>query len=213
MFSFSKPMNPALSSHLDSQVAFYNDLSKSMSGAFQSICEANLKLSQTMLEEILGTAQRILTTTNVGELFEAATSGAQPASDQLRSYQQHMSRLAADAQVDLSRVTQQHGAETSRTAQALVDEVGRVTAEESERSLRQKEEFLKNFRDPFQQDGSADAEAGLRAKAGARSAREGVAASMQSAGEAVFAGAAQSTRPAQHPGAQQPGNKQSGTPK
>ena len=207
MFAFSKPMNPALSSHLDSQFAFFNDLSQSISASFQSICAANLKLSQTMLEESLGTGQRMLATTSIGDMFGAAASSAQPASDKLRSYQQHMSRLAADAQVDLSRVTQQHGPETSRTAHALADEVTRVASEESERNLRQKEEFLKNFRDPFQQDGGEQASGDSRAKASESGAREGVEAGMQSAGEAVFRGNVQGQP------TQRPGNKQSGPTK
>jgi phasin family protein len=189
MFPFSQPVNPVLRSHLDSQLAFVNDLSTSLSASFQGICEANLKLSRTMLEETLGVGQRMLAAKNVGDVFGAAASGAQPASDKLRSYQQHVSRLTADAQVDLARVTQQHGEETSRSAHALADEVTRVATEESNRNTRQKEDFLKQFRDPFQQ--------------------EGAAASMQSASEAFSPGNAQGhpTQPFQQPGNNQSGNQ------
>jgi phasin family protein len=208
MFPFFQPVNPVLRSHLDSQLAFFNDLSTSLSASFQSICEANLKLSRTMLEVSLGAGQRMLAAKNVSDVFGAAASGAQPASDKLRSYQQHVSRLTADAQVDLARVTQQHGEETSRTAHALADEVTRVATEESDRNTRQKEDFLKQFRDPFQQDGAQHANGDFRA-AGSPSAYENAAASMQSAGEALFRGNAQGhpTQPAQPPGNQQPGNK------
>jgi hypothetical protein len=133
----------------------------------------------------------------------AATSGAQPASDKLRSYQQHLSRLTADAQVDLARVTQQHGEEASRTAHALADEVSRVATEESDRNTRRKEDFLKQFRDPFQQQGAQYANGGFRA-ASSPAAREGAAASMQAAGEALSPGNAQGypTPPFQQPGNQ-----------
>lgn len=201
MFSFSQPVNPVFRSYLDSQLAFFNDLSTSLSASFQSICEANLKLSRTMLEETLGAGQRMLAAKNLSDVFGAAASGAQPASDKLRSYQQHLSRVAADAQVDLARVTQQHGEETSRTAHALADEVSRVATEESERNTRLKEDFLKQFRDPFQQDGAQHANYGFRG------AREAAAASMQSAAEAFSPGNAQG-HPAQP--FQQPGNSQFG---
>jgi phasin family protein len=203
MFPFSQPVNPVFRSHLDSQLAFFNDLSTSLSSSFQSICEANLKLSRTMLEETLGAGQRMLAAKNVSDVFGAAASGAQPATDKLRSYQQHISRVAADTQVDLARVTQQHGEQTARTAHALADEVTRVATEESERNTRQKEDFLKQFRDPFQ-DGAQRAKDDFRTAS--QSAYEGAAATMQSAGEALFRGNAQGqpTQPFQ-----QPGNKQS----
>jgi phasin family protein len=159
-----------------------------------------------MLEETLGAGQRMLAAKNVSDVFGAAASGAQPASDKLRSYQQHISRVAADAQVDLARVTQQHGEQTSRTAHALADEVTRVATEESDRNTRQKEDFLKQFSDPFQQEGAQYANGGFRAKASSPDTREAVRASMQSAGEALFSGNAQGN-PAQP--FQQPGNKQS----
>jgi phasin family protein len=207
MFPFSQPVNPVLRSYLDSQLAFFNDLSTSLSGTFQSICDANLKLSRTMLEESMGAGQRMLASKNVSDAFGAAASSAQPAADKLRAYQQHLSRLTADSQVELARVTQQHGEETSRTAHALSDEVTRAATEASEQNTRQKEDFLKQFRDPFQKEAAAQANGAFRAKASAQDAREGVAASMQSAGEALFRGNAQG-HPAQP--AEQPGNKQSG---
>lgn len=206
MFPFSQDVNPVLRSHLDSQLAFFNDLSTSLAGSFQSICEANLKLSRTLLEETMGAGQRMLATKDLGEVFGAAAAGAQPASDKLRSYQQHISRLAADAQVDLARVTQQHGEQASRTAHALADEVTRVATEQSDRNTRQKDDFLKQFRDPFQQEGVQQADGDARAKPGSPGTREAAAASMQSAGEAVLRSA--QSHPAQP--VQQGGNKQSG---
>ena len=44
--------------------------------------------------------------------------------------------------------------DTSRTTRALADEVTRAAAEETDKNMRQQEETLKNFRDPFKQDGT-----------------------------------------------------------
>lgn len=150
MFPFSTSVNPVLGSHLDSQLAFCNDFSKSLSASFQGLCEANLKLSQTVFEETLRAGQRMFTTGSANEALGAVASGAQPAADTLRAYQQHISRLTADAQVDLARVTQQHGEQTSRTAHALADEVTRVATEANERNTSRNEETLKNLRDQVQ---------------------------------------------------------------
>jgi hypothetical protein len=90
----------------------------------------------------------------------------------------------------------------------LADEVTRVATEESDRNTRQKEDFLKQFRDPFQQEGAQHANGGFRA-ASSPGAREGAAASMQSASEAFSPGKAQGhpTQPFQQPGNNQSGNQ------
>jgi phasin family protein len=184
MFPFPQSVNPAVQSHLNSQVAFFNDLSKSLTGSFQNICQANLKLGQTMLEETMLAGQRMLTPGSATDVLGAVTSRAQPASDKLRAYQQHLTRLAADVQVDLARVTQQHVEETSRTAHVLADEVTRAATEATDRNVRQQEEALKSFRDPFQQGSPPSGNGAARSAGSQQAAREGTGASMQSGGQA-----------------------------
>jgi len=79
----------------------------------------------------------------------AAASRAQPAADKLRAYQQHVSRLAADTQVDLTCVTEDHVKKTAETARVLADEVTRVAKEETEQGMRRQEETMRQFSAPF----------------------------------------------------------------
>lgn len=155
MFPYSKSINPAVRTHLDSQAAYFNDLSGMMSNSFQQIFQANLQLGQTMLEEILGAGQRMFTTENGTDAFGAAAARAQPASNKLRAYQQHLSRLTADAQVEFARVNERHAPKTAQTAQSLMEEVQRDAVEQTDRNLRQQQEALHQFRDPFQREASA----------------------------------------------------------
>ncbi|MFC5478289.1 TIGR01841 family phasin [Massilia suwonensis] len=150
MFPYSPATNPAVRSHLDSQFAYFNDLNQALAGSFQAVCDANLKLGHTMIEETMSAGQRMLSSERAVDAMGAAAAHAQPATDKLRAYQQHLSRLAAEVQVELARVNQQHGPETARTAHALADEVTRVASEETARSVQQQEDVLKTFRDPFQ---------------------------------------------------------------
>lgn len=149
MYPFSNAVTPAVRSHLDAQVAYFNDLSKSLSRSFQNLVDANIQLSQTLLEESNIAGQKLLTAERPTDAFSATAARAQPAAEKLRAYQQHISRVAADAQVELARVAEQHVQETSRTARDLADQVARVATEETERSRRNQEDSLKNFRDPF----------------------------------------------------------------
>ncbi|MFC5462113.1 phasin family protein [Massilia niabensis] len=175
MYPFSQSVTPAVRTHLDAQTAFMNDVSKSLFQSFQQMCDLNIKLMQTMLEETTLAGQQIVTADRQTEVISAAASRAQPAAEKLRAYQQHISRLAADAQVELTRVTEQHVQNTTRTARQLADEVARTASEETERGLRKQQETLQRFTDPFAGTHSGNGQA--------RAGNGGAGASMQSAGQ------------------------------
>jgi phasin family protein len=152
MYPFSQSVTPAVRSHLDAQVAFLNDVSKSWTQSFRNVLELNIQLGQSLLEESTIASQKLLTAERPTEALSAAAGRAQPAADKLRAYQQHLSRVVADSQVEFARVAEQHVQETSRTARGLADQVARTATEETEKSIRTQQETLKNFRDPFQGD-------------------------------------------------------------
>jgi phasin family protein len=180
MFPFSQSITPAVRSHLDSQISFINDMSKSLFRSFQQLCDLNIQLTQTLLEETTLAGQQLLTAERAPEVLGAAASRAQPATDKLRAYQQQIARVAADAQVELARVTEQHVQETARTARALADEVARIASEETERSMRTQQENIRKFSDPFNQAASAGGNQGQQARTSGNGA---AGASMQSSGQ------------------------------
>jgi phasin family protein len=149
MYPFPQAVNPALKTHVDAQTAFLNDVSKSMFKSFQQMCDLNIQLVQTMIEETSLASKHVLSADRQTDLLSAATARAQPATDKLRAYHQHISRLAADAQVEIARVTEQHVQNTTRTARALADEVARDATEQTERGLRAQQETVQKFADPF----------------------------------------------------------------
>jgi phasin family protein len=203
MYPFSQSVTPAVRTHLDAQTAFMNDVSKSLFQSFQQICNLNIQLVQTMLEETALAGQQILTADRQTEVLSAAASRAQPTTEKLRAYQQHISRLAADTQVEFARVTEQHVQNTTRTARQLADEVARNASEETQRGLRQGQDTLQRFVDPFtvgngqdrgQDRGYERAQGGAQGNGGA---------SMQSASNG--AGQGSIPRPDGNPGASQSG--------
>ena len=158
MYFFPQSVTPAVRSHMDAQTAFLNDMSKSLFHSFQQVCELNIQLVQTLVEESTLAGKQVLSADRQGGIFTAAAVRAQPTTDKLRAYQQHIARLTADAQAEMARVTEQHVQNTSRTARALVDEVARTTAEETERNIRTQQEAMRSAADPFARaDGAAGA--------------------------------------------------------
>jgi phasin family protein len=194
MYPFSQSVTPAVRTHLDAQTAFMNDMSKSLFQSFQQMCNLNIQLVQTMLEETTLAGQQILTADRQTEVLSAAASRAQPATEKLRAYQQHISKVAADAQVELARVTGQHMQNTTQTARQLADEVARTASEETERGLRQGQDTLQRFTDPFATGNGHDRARG----------NGGAGASMQSGSQGSSQGAT-SPQPEAPPTGTQPG--------
>lgn len=183
MFPFPQSVTPAVRSHLDAQAAFVNEMSKSMFRSFQQLCDLNIQLAQTMLEETTLAGGHLLSVDRQSELLGAASARAQPATEKLRAYQQHIARLASEAQVELARVTEQHVQNTTRTARAVVDDLARSSAEEAERGLRSQQEALRSMTDPFARPD------GAMAARGDGAAQPGQASSQQMAPQAAQAGA------------------------
>jgi phasin family protein len=154
MYLYPQSVNPSLRSHLDAQVAFFNELCQTMSHSLQQVGQLNMQLTQALFEQATNAGQRWLTAERPTEAISVAASRAQPATDTLRAYQQHLSQIASATQVDLTQVAERHVPETSRTARALADDVTRAAVEETNKSVRQQEEILKNYRDPFERDGA-----------------------------------------------------------
>jgi hypothetical protein len=84
-------------------------------------------------------------------MLTVTMSHAQPAAEKLRAYQQHLSRIAANTHVDLAKVAEEHVSETSRTAQALAEEVTRVASEETEKNMRNQQEAMRRMAASFDQ--------------------------------------------------------------
>lgn len=154
MFPFSHSVTPAVRAHLDAQLNFFNDMSKALSRSFQRMCELNIQLSQTLLEEGGIASQQLLTTDRGNDAISITAARAQPAANKLRAYQQHVSRIVADAQRDLARIAEQHAPITSRTASDLAEQVAQAAGEETEENAVKQHDMMNSFRDPFQAHGA-----------------------------------------------------------
>ena len=149
MFPFSQSITPAAKSHVQAQVAFFNDMSRSLFQMAQQITEVNLQLAQTWLEDAASTGQAMITADKPTEIFSVTASRAQPAADRFRAWQQQLSKIAADGQTKLVRVASEHADETARAAREFTDEVTRVTSEETERTLRQQHDTMRQLANPL----------------------------------------------------------------
>lgn len=126
-----------------------------MSGSCQSVCAANFRLGETLLEESRSTGQRMLAAENGSDMLLAISAGAMPTSEKIRAYRQHIFVLGAESQADLARVNREHGQEASDAVHASADEATRVAEESYNRHIKQNDDMLKNFHDLFQKGSNA----------------------------------------------------------
>ena len=147
MFSFNQPITPAAKTHMKAQLSFFNDMSKAIFHSMQKISDLNMHLTHTLMEESTQIGSDILMAQKPMEMLAAAAAQAHPTADKLRAYQQHLTRIAADIQVDLTRCAQEHVEETSRTAKAMADEAVKIVNEETEQATQHTQELMRKASD------------------------------------------------------------------
>ena len=196
MYPYSRNVTPAAKNHLEAQLSFFNGISKSLFHSVQQISDLHVQLAQSLLEEATIATHNLITVERPEDAFRVAAAAGQPAAEQLRVYQQQLSRVAADAQVELANVAEQHVSETSRTAKALAEEVARTASEETEKNLRKQQETMQRIAEPFQgfQNGNGFSrdQRGAQGREG-QSLQSGGQGSAQSASEAAQASASHAT--------------------
>ena len=150
MYPYSRSVTPAVKNHLEAQLAFFNSLSKSLFQSVQHFNDLNMQLAQGLLEEATVSSQKLLTVERAEDVFQVAAAVGQPAAEQLRKYQEQVSRLAADTQVELANVAERHVTEASRTAKALAEEVAPTASDEAQKNVRKQQEVMQRVAEPFQ---------------------------------------------------------------
>lgn len=148
MYTFSQSFTPALRGHVSAQLSFAGDLSRAMLRSFEKLCGLNMKACRALMES--GATMRPQRWSDMQANFAGvAATATKPAIEELRAYQQDVARLAVDAQKEMAQVMQEHATITSRTARTLSDEVVRTASEEMERGVRNQQETLVSFAEPF----------------------------------------------------------------
>jgi phasin family protein len=150
MYPYPEAVSPAARSHLDAQLAFFHEMSKTLTQSFQNLVDLNMRVSRSYLEESGITAQQMLAAKSPADALSIAVARVHPASQSLLAYHQQVSKAAADTQVELNRVSEKHVQETSRTASGLADEVKRAAADQTERNVRQQQDMSKSAADAFE---------------------------------------------------------------
>ena len=120
--------NPALRSHLESQVDFLNEFSQRAFDTARQLSEMNLKLARQTIEGSVHASHELIGCTDPVQFSQTAMKQLQPATERLRSWQEHLLRVLAGAQADFTHAAEARIPEASRSAGAVADELVRHAA-------------------------------------------------------------------------------------
>jgi phasin family protein len=117
--------NPALRSHLESQIDFMNEFSQKTYDMLRQLSEINLKLARQMIEGSMHASREMMSCTDPMQLAQAAMKQVQPATERMRVYQQQLLSALAGAQAEFTHAAETRMPEATRSASAIADEMMR----------------------------------------------------------------------------------------
>jgi phasin family protein len=115
--------NPALRSHLETQLDFMNEYSQKACDSLRQLSEMNLRLARQTIEGALHTSREMVACTDPMQLTQTAMKQIQPAVERLHAYQQHLLTWLAGAQAALTQAAETRFPEVRRSASAATDEI------------------------------------------------------------------------------------------
>jgi phasin family protein len=120
--------NPALRSHLESQANFMTELTNKAVDTLHQLSELNLKLARQTIEASIYSSRELLNCSDPMQLAQVAMKQVQPATERVRTYQQHLLNVLAGAQADFTHAAEARIPAAGRSASAAADDMARHAA-------------------------------------------------------------------------------------
>lgn len=120
--------NPALRAQFDAQAGMLATLSQRSYDLFARVSELNMQLARQTIDDVIDTGRRMAGCSDPFQLGAAAMHGWQPVGEHLRSYQQNLMGVLADAGAGLGQVAAQAPAAFAANSAAAVNAVNMASA-------------------------------------------------------------------------------------
>ena len=160
MFYDSQTNTPAFKAHFDAQTQLFADMSRKFFDTAQKIGELNIQAAKTLMDESLGSAQQMMTAKDPYEVLSVAATQTQPIAEKVRAYQQHLTNIAAQSQVEMAKSAETHVPNTARTASAVADEIANKAKEETEKATQRQKAAVEKMSASVQRSVSSNANTG-----------------------------------------------------
>ncbi|WP_327076086.1 MULTISPECIES: phasin family protein [unclassified Janthinobacterium] len=121
---------------MEVQLAFMTDLFRKAIDTAQKVTELNMRLAQELIEDMTSANRHLMATKDATEFASVATTQLHPSIAKLRNYQQRLSNVLANANVEMTKTAESHMPAASRAAAAVADEIVRAASEETDKATQ-----------------------------------------------------------------------------
>lgn len=130
MFNLSAPTASLPGkNHLQARMTFFIDFSQKMIDGVQKLSALNIQVAKTVLDESVTSSKMLMASKNGSEAFTVLASLAKPSLQKMQAYRQHVQHIAADTQADVVKSFQSHLPKTTRTIDAIGEDVTKQVTE------------------------------------------------------------------------------------
>jgi phasin family protein len=129
MFPMNVPMNEQFASaaktNIEAQLSIITALTTKAFESMEKVVDLNLNAAKASLEDSAVTVRQLLAAKDAQEFLSLTAAQAQPTAAKAIAYSRHLAGIAAAAQAEFTRATEEQIAETGRKVSALVDDVSK----------------------------------------------------------------------------------------
>jgi phasin family protein len=125
MFPMNEQFASAAKTNIEAQLSIITALTTKAFESMEKVVDLNLNAAKASLEDSAVTARQLLAAKDPQEFLSLTAAQAQPTAAKAIAYSRHLAGIAAAAQAELTRATEEQIAETGRKVSALVDDVSK----------------------------------------------------------------------------------------
>jgi len=123
MFSTPDQFSAATKTALNTQLKLITQLSGTVFESVEKIIDLNLSVFKASMEESTDAAKQLLSSKDAQDFLTVSAAQAQPVAQKAIAYSRHLAGIAANAQAEFSKATEEQITEHSRKIISLVDTV------------------------------------------------------------------------------------------
>jgi hypothetical protein len=129
----SPAFKTALEEHTELQLSFLADVGNKILTASQQMMQLNLQLMHAVIAQMHDGNHQLMQAQNPAEFASAVANQVHPIVEHWRAYQQCLPNVLASTHVELTKATESHVPQATRSVIAVAEELTRAASEEAER--------------------------------------------------------------------------------
>lgn len=149
MLSSPEQLAAATRAQLATQLNLATALTDSMIVSMEKVVGLNLQATKATLESSVSNAQHLLTLKDPQELLSATQS--QPQADIAATYARHLTSIATNTHLELSKAVENQLTESSRHLVSMLDELGKMAPAGSEGAMSMMKSAIDNVSSGYAQ--------------------------------------------------------------